>query len=204
MMTAPSSDIDFWFSIGSTYTYLSVMRLPEVERSSGVTFRWRPFGLRTITRAIGNSPFIGKPVKAAYMWRDIERRAAMYGIPARVPAPYPLQQFDLANRIAVLGQREGWCVDYVRATYRRWFQEGQEPGLEPNLTGSLREIGQDPMRVVAAAEGDAIGRAYDEATDAARKLGIFGSPSFRVDGELFWGDDRLEDAISWRTSRSGR
>jgi 2-hydroxychromene-2-carboxylate isomerase len=189
--------IDFWFSVGSTYTYLTVMRLAEVERTSGIAFRWRPFSVRQIMIEMDNIPFRTKPVKAAYMWRDIERRAAMYGLPARVPAPYPLTQWDLANRVAVLGAAEGWVADYARATYRRWFQDGFEPGGEPNLSDSLREIGQDPSRAVATAAGAEVGAAYQAATDRARDLGIFGSPTFAVERELFWGDDRLDDAIAW-------
>ena len=189
--------IDFWFSIGSTYTYLSVMRLAEVERRSGIPFRWQPFSVRQIMIEMDNIPFRTKPVKAAYMWRDIERRAEMYGLPARVPAPYPLAQWDAANRVAVLGAAEGWVKDYARATYRRWFQEGLEPGSDPNLSDSLREIGQDPLRVTAAAATAEIGAGYEAATDDARRLGIFGSPTFVVDQDLFWGDDRLDDAIAW-------
>jgi len=191
------ADIDFWFSVGSTYTYLSVMRLSEVEKSAGLRFRWRPFSVRTIMREMDNVPFATKPIKMAYMWRDLARRAALYGLPARVPAPYPLKEFDLANRVAVLGASEGWCADYVRGAYRRWVQEGQEAGSEPNLSATLREIGQDPARVIAAAQSDAIGQAYDAATTEARRLEVFGAPTFVVDGERFWGDDRLDDAISW-------
>lgn len=189
--------IDFWFSIGSTYTYLSVMRLAEVEQTSGIAFRWQPFSVRQIMIEMDNIPFRTKPVKAAYMWRDIERRAAMYGLPARVPAPYPLAQWDVANRVAVLGAAEGWVADYARATYRRWFRDGREPGSEPNLSDSLREIGQHPSRVTALAATPEIAAAYEAATDAARNFGIFGSPTFAVDRELFWGDDRLDDAIAW-------
>ena len=190
-------DIDFWFSVGSTYTYLAVMRLPEVEKRTGVRFRWRPFSVRTIMREMNNVPFATKPIKMAYMWRDIERRAALYELPIRVPAPYPLQEFDLANRVAILGAREGWCAGYVRAAYRRWFQEGLEAGSDPNLTDTLREIGQDPVRTIAAARGEEIGQAYDAATAEARELELFGAPTFVVNGERFWGDDRLDDAISW-------
>src|SRR5215472_8975274 len=114
--------IEFWFSVGSTYTYLSVMRLGEVERQTGIRFVWRPFSVRQIMLEMDNIPFRTKPVKAAYMWRDIERRAAVYGLKARVPAPYPLQQWDTANRVAVLGVQQGWVADYTRATYRRWFE----------------------------------------------------------------------------------
>jgi 2-hydroxychromene-2-carboxylate isomerase len=189
--------IDFWFSTGSTYTYLTVSRLPAFAAAHGVRFNWRPFSVRVIMREQNNTPFAGKPVKSAYMWRDIERRAGLYGLPARVPAPYPLKEFDLANRLAVLGLAEGWGVAYIQASYRRWFVDGQEPGMEPNLSASLAEVGQDARRCVERAGGDDVAELYDSATDEARKLGIFGSPTFAVKGELFWGDDRLDDAVAW-------
>jgi 2-hydroxychromene-2-carboxylate isomerase len=153
--------------------------------------------VRAIITDIGNVPFQGKPPKLAYMWADLGRRAAMYGIPAHLPAPYPLPGLNLANRVAIVARDEGWCPAYTQATYRRWFQQGQEPGAEPNLSGSLREIGQEPDRVLRLAQSDEIAQAYDAATTRARELGIFGSPSFATRGQLFWGDDRLEDAVSW-------
>ena len=194
--------IDFWFSTGSTYTYLTVSRLETAAVQHGVAFNWRPFSVRAIMREQNNSPFANKPVKSAYMWRDIERRAGLYGLEAKVPAPYPLQEFDLANRVALVGLEEGWGKPYLVASYRRWFVEGQEPGLEPSLTDSLREAGQDPARVVELARSERIGKVYETATDEARRLGVFGSPSFVVAGEVFWGDDRLDDAITWL--RQGR
>jgi 2-hydroxychromene-2-carboxylate isomerase len=190
--------IDFWFSMGSTYSYLSVMRLPELEQSTGLPFRWRPFHLLTILEEMNHVPFADKPAKSAYMWRDIERRAAKYGLPVRVPAPYPAKQSVIANLVATVGMGEGWGEDYVRAAYRRWFQLGQETGSEPNVSESLSDIGQDPARVLAVADSDDAKAALAAETDAARKLGIFGSPTFVVGRELFWGDDRLADAISWR------
>jgi 2-hydroxychromene-2-carboxylate isomerase len=196
------SEIDFWFSIGSTYTYLAVSRLNQVAADTGIRFRWRPFGLRAILQEMDNIPFATKPTKLAYMWRDVERRASLYGLSINVPTPYPLREFDLANRVAIVGQKEGWCAAYVRATYQRWFQNGMEAGSEPNLSESLIEAGQHPARVIALARSDAIGEAYAEATQEARRLKIFGSPSFVTHGELFWGDDRLEDAVAWHTRRS--
>lgn len=192
-----SRPIQFWFSIGSTYTYLTVARLPPVEAETGLSFDWRPFSVRAIMVEQNNIPFRDKPIKAAYMWRDIERRAGKYNLPVKVPAPYPLKEFDLANRVAVLGAREGWCATYVQAAYRRWFVEGLEAGSEPNLSQSIREAGQNPDRVIAQANSEAIGAAYEAATNEARALNIFGAPSFVVGGEIFWGDDRLDDAIAW-------
>lgn len=172
------------------------MRLPQVEREAGVAFRWRPFSIRTIMIEMDNRP-MGKPAKLAYIWRDVERRAEMYGCAFRGRPAYPLKDFDLANRIAVVGANEGWCADYVRAADRRWFIEGQPAGSEPSNTESLREIGQEAPRVLDLAATDATGQAYDAATDAARGLGIFGVPTFVTRGELFWGDDRLDDAVRW-------
>jgi 2-hydroxychromene-2-carboxylate isomerase len=194
--------IDFWFTMGSTYSFLSVMRLADVERRSGVSFRWRPFHLLVILQEMNHVPFADKPAKSAYMWRDIQRRAAMYGLELSVPAPYPIKHSIAANLVATLGMQEGWGSDFVRAAYRRWFLLGQESGSEPNLSESLREIGQDSNRVLKSAVHDNIRDMLTAETNAARALGIFGSPTFSIDREIFWGDDRLEDAIHWRASSS--
>jgi 2-hydroxychromene-2-carboxylate isomerase len=196
------AQIDFWFTMGSTYSYLSVMRLAEIERAHGRKFRWRPFHLLLILQEMKHVPFADKPAKSHYMWRDIERRAAMYGLPARVPAPYPVKQSIAANLVAVVGMREGWGADFVRAAYRRWMQEGEETGSEPNVSSSLRDIGQSPDRVLTLAAAREANDLLLSETEAAQQLGIFGSPTFVVGRELFWGDDRLEDAISW--SRHGQ
>lgn len=150
--------IDFWLSTGSTYTYLTVSRLPKLASAEGVRFNWRPFSVRAIMREQNNIPFAGKPVKAAYMWRDIERRAARYGLAAQVPVPYPLKEFDLTHRLAILGLAEGWGIAYLQASYRRWFVDGLEPGLEPNLSQSLAEVGQDTARCLERAADDDISR----------------------------------------------
>ena len=196
------AEIDFWYSIGSTYSYLTVMRLPVVERTHNVKLRWRPFDVRHVMIEQNNIPFKGKPVKAAYMWRDIERRGQKYGLSPKVPAPYPLPNLVLANKVATLGVKDGWVEAYTRATYKRWFESGEPAGEEPNLSSSLEEIGCDPSQVLAAANTESIASALKAATEKAMALGVFGSPSFTVDGEVFWGDDRLEDAILWARSGS--
>lgn len=196
---AEDDPIDFWFSVGSIYTYLAVMRLDRIEDTSDIRFRWRPFSIRAIMIEMDNRP-MSRPAKLAYMWRDIERRAAMYDFEFPGRPPYPLAGFDLANRVAILAEQEGWCPDYVRATYRRWFLDHQEAGGEPNLSDSLKEIEQSPERVLRLAQSDEIKNAYDAATSEARSLGVFGVPTFVTRGELFWGDDRLDDAIRWHKS----
>lgn len=193
---ATAAPIDFWFSIGSLYTYLTIMRIDRVEDIHDVTFRWRPFNVRAIMVETENTP-TRVPAKVEYIWRDLERRSSMYmcDFPAR--PPYPLKNFERANRIAVVAAAEGWCDEYARATYGCWFGEGHESGSEPNISICLKEIGQDPARVLALADAQATGRAFQAATDEARRLGIFGAPTFATGGEVFWGDDRLEDAVRW-------
>lgn len=197
--------IEFWFGIGSTYTYFPVMQLDRIERETGLRFTWRPFNLRRLLAAMNNAPFPDESAKRAYMWRDIERRAEKFGLTVSLPAPYTITDLVRANRIALLGLREGWGKDYIRASYHRWFAEGQDAGAEPNFSESLREAGQDPDAALKRADAPEIAAALEHATDEALSLGIFGSPTFAVDGEIFWGHDRLDDAVAWarRTGAGG-
>ena len=190
--------IDFFFSIGSTYTYLSVTRILDVEKKNQVKFNWKPFSVRAIMKEMNNIPFPKEKLnKVNYMWRDIERRAEGYGFFAKTPVPYPLSEFDLANQIAILGLKNKWGIDYVRLTYKKWFQEGKEPAIEPSITEVCRELNINQDEIIAEANSKEIINDYNFNTNLARENKIFGSPSFVVKNEIFWGDDRMEDAINW-------
>ena len=190
--------IDFYFSIGSTYTYLSVTRILDVEKKHDVKFNWKPFSVRAIMKEMNNIPFPpDKKNKVDYMWRDIERRAEGYGFFAKTPVPYPLREFDLANKLAILGLKEGWGIDYVRLTYKRWFQDGKEPATEPNISEIFQELKVDKKKVMEDVMKDEIENQYQQNTNNARDNKVFGSPTFFVGKEIFWGDDRMEDSISW-------
>ena len=192
------SNIDFYFSIGSTYTYLSVIRILDIEKKHQVKFNWKPFSVRIIMNEMNNHPFPDdKKNKVDYMWRDIERRAEGYGFSAKTPVPYPLTEFDLANKLAILGLKEGWGIDYVRLTYKRWFQEGKEPATEPNITEIFQELKIEQKKVMEDVMKDEIENQYQLNTNNARDNKVFGSPSFVLNKEIFWGDDRMEDSISW-------
>lgn len=193
--------IEFWVSIGSTYSYLSVARLAAVERAHGVRFTLHPFNVREIMIEQQNLPFSGKPVKTAYMWRDLERRAARHGLALKMPVPYPLENLPFANQVAMVAAEEGWLRDYLVVTYRLWMAEGLPAGEDENLSRCLAELGQDATRVRRLAAGPQGVAALAEATWQARRRGIFGSPSFLVGDELFWGDDRMEDAVEWFRDR---
>ena len=191
-------NIDFYFSIGSTYTYLTVTRILDVEKKHQIKFNWKPFSVRVIMKEMNNIPFPKDKInKVNYMWRDIERRAEGYGFFAKTPVPYPLSEFDLANQIAILGLDKGWGTDYIRLTYKKWFQEGKEPAIDPSISEICKELGLNKDEIISEARSEIFEKKYMSNTDSARKKKVFGSPSFIVENEIFWGDDRMEDAINW-------
>ena len=194
------SKIDFYFSIGSTYTYLTVTRILDVENKYQVKFNWKPFSVRAIMKEMNNIPFPKEKMnKVNYMWRDIERRAEGYGFFAKTPVPYPLSEFDLANQIAILGLEKDWGIDYIRLTYKKWFQEGKEPAIEPSISEVCNELKLNKDQIITDALNKEIQDKYEANTNSARENKIFGSPSFIVKNEVFLGDDRMEDAIKWNS-----
>lgn len=193
-MPAP---MDFFFFYGSTYTYLTVMRIEAAANAAGIDVRWRPFNVREIMIEMDNIPFANKPAKTAYMWRDLERRAGKQGVEFTAPPAYPVDPDLLANRVGIVAAQDGWCPAYTRASYRAWFLEDKPLGERENVVRVLREIDRDPDAVLAQADSAAVTDALSAETARARALGIFGSPTFAVGGEIFWGDDRLEDALEW-------
>ena len=192
------NSIDFYFSIGSTYTYLTVTRILDVEKKHQVKFNWKPFSVRAIMKEMNNIPFPKDKInKVNYMWRDIERRAEGYGFFAKTPVPYPLSEFDLANQLAILGLEKDWGIDYIRLTYKKWFQEGKEPAIDPGISEICNELNLNKDEIISQAKTKDIEEKYHSNTNFARDKKIFGSPSFIIDNEIFWGDDRMEDAIKW-------
>lgn len=191
------SRMEFFFFIGSTYSYLSVSRAGALAAQAGVELVWRPFSARTIMREQDNIPFATKPVKMKYMWRDVERRAARLGVPFDGVPPYPVDADELANHVATLAARERWCPDFAQAAYSTWFLGKRDPGQRETLHEILEGLGRDPGQCIDGALDASTRQAYSAATGQARQLGIFGSPSFVAGEEIFWGDDRLEDALAW-------
>ncbi|MFO1395290.1 MAG: DsbA family protein, partial [Steroidobacteraceae bacterium] len=111
--------------------------------------------------------------------------------------PYPVDPDELANRVATLAALEGWCPEFTRAAYDAWFVGKNDPGNPDVLHALLASLGQDAERCLARADDADVRAAYDARTTQARELGLFGSPSFVCGSEVFWGDDRLEEAIDW-------
>ncbi|MFO1464063.1 MAG: 2-hydroxychromene-2-carboxylate isomerase [bacterium] len=194
--------LEFFYEFASTYSYLSAMRIAALAASHGARVQWRPFLLGPIFRDQGwqDSPFKLYPVKGRYMWRDLERRAARYGLPFRRPSQFPRNGL-LAARLALLGTREGWGAEFSRRVYAANFVQDLDIGEASVLRNILRDLGRDAEAVLELAQGEEVKAALRAQTERAKGLGIFGAPSFMVGSELFWGDDRLEDALEWRAGK---
>jgi 2-hydroxychromene-2-carboxylate isomerase len=190
--------VEFWFEFASTYSYLAAMRVEATARAAGVTLTWHPFLLGPIFKAQGwnDSPFNLYPAKGRYMWRDMERLCAQYAIPFRRPSQFPRGGL-LAARVATAGIRELWAPAFVRAVYTANFAEDRDITTARTLGAILEELGQNPAAILDRAESDQVKQQLRLATERATALGIFGAPSFVTRDEIFWGNDRLEDALEW-------
>ena len=190
--------VEFWFEFASTYSYLAAMRVEEEAAKRGVEVAWRPFLLGPIFHAQGwdNCPFNIYPVKGKYMWRDMERRAAALGLKFQRPDGFP-QNSLLAARAATAALNEDWGKEFCRKVYQAQFAEGRDisqPDVIADCVVSAGGIEQITMHQAHSNSHKALLRANVE---EAQAKGIFGAPSFTVGEELFWGDDRLEEALDW-------
>jgi 2-hydroxychromene-2-carboxylate isomerase len=191
--------LDFWFEFASTYSYPAAMRIAALAGRAGVILRWRPFLLGPIFKAQGwsTSPFNVYPDKGRYMWRDLQRICDALHLPFAKPEPFP-QNSLFAARVALTGLTQDWGEDFCRAVYTAEFGEGRNIGERRVVADILSALDQDADAVLARAQSDNGKAALRTQTEEAAKLCIFGAPSFvTADGELFWGNDRLEAAIAW-------
>lgn len=190
--------VEFWFELASPYSYLSALRIDALSAASGVAVTWRPFVLGAIFKNQGltTSPFNVDAAKGRHMWRDVERRAATYRLPFRPPTPFP-QNSLLAHRVALVGLDADWGKAFVLEAYRAGFANDQDVGSPEVLGTCVAWAGGEPGRALAEAGLTETKERLHDATAEACSKGVFGAPSFVVGDELFWGDDRLEDAIQW-------
>ena len=191
--------LEFWFEFASTYSYPAAMRVERLAQDAGVTLRWRPFLLGPIFGSQGwnDSPFNIYPVKGKYMWRDLERICAREGLPLTLP-PLRFPQNGLkAARLALAGEKDGWTPAFVRAVYTANFAERLDISNDDVLGAILDGLAVDAAQAVAAANAPENKERLKKQTEEAVARGLFGAPSFTVGDELFWGNDRLEEAIQW-------
>jgi len=196
-------NIDFWFEFGSTYSYPAAMRIEKLAAHHGVRVNWRPFLLGAIFREQGltDTPFNVYPAKGRYMWRDLERICGALGIPFQRPSEFPRNGI-LAARVACCFEDEPWVPKFIRAVYRANFVVDTDISDAVVIGGCIASAGANPETVLEKAQSPESKQKLREQTDEAMRIGIFGAPTVVVGEELFWGNDRLEDAVTLAKSNS--
>ncbi|QCK87942.1 2-hydroxychromene-2-carboxylate isomerase [Phreatobacter aquaticus] len=194
-----TAKVDFFYEFASTYSYPAAMRIDRVAEAAGVTVNWRPFLLGPIFAAAGmtTSPFNTQPAKGRYMWRDLERICQADRLALKRPDPFP-QNSLLAARIAQALPDDGKRAAFSRAVYVAEFGEGADIAVPETLGRILEKLGIPAAPLIVQAGSDSVKQALRAAVDEAKAHGMFGAPNVVTsDGELFWGNDRLDAAIAW-------
>jgi 2-hydroxychromene-2-carboxylate isomerase len=188
--------IDFWFEFGSNYSYLSVMRIQDAASRAGVRVRWKPFLLGPIFRSFGweTSPFVLQKAKGDYVWQDMDRQCRKAGIPWRKPTTFPRAAL-LPLRVATLAAEQEWIDAYCRRIMTLNFAEDRAIDVPDVVEEVLLELGLPARQILNDAQADANKLKLRQQTETAQVRGIFGAPTFFVGDEMFWGDDRLDDAL---------
>ena len=189
-------EIEFWFEFASNYSYLSVMRIQAAAATCGVTVRWKPFLLGPIFRSLGwsTSPFVLQKAKGDYVWIDMARQCRKHGLPWQRPTSFPRSSL-LPARVALVGADQPWMGAYCRRIVSLNFAEDREIDDLQTVAEVLSQLQLPAQQILDAAQSDANKLKLRQQTEAAQAKGIFGAPTFFVGDEMFWGDDRLDDAL---------
>ena len=197
-----SPEIEFWFEFGSNYSYLSVMRIEDEARRRSVRIIWKPFLLGPIFRALGfeNSPFVLQKEKGAYVWRDMARQCRKYGLRWTQPSTFP-RLGVLPLRVALIGVDKPWIGAFCRQVMELNFARDEDINHAEQLAPILTQLGLPAADILEQAQSEPIKTLLRQQTDQARGKGIFGAPTFFVGTEMFWGNDRLDDALLFASAR---
>lgn len=194
--------IEFWYDFGSNYSYLSVMRIDALAAAHGVPLVWRPFLLGPIFKSFGwdNSPFVLQKEKGEYVWKDMVREGAKYGLPFRRPSVFPRTAVQ-ATRVALLGAQAPWGAEFSRRIMLLNFALDQDIGGDALVSAVLKDMGLPAEALMAAARADEVKARLRDQVAQAHRMGVFGAPTFFVGSEMFWGNDRLDDAVRLAAGR---
>ena len=203
-MNRPAKLIEYWFDFGSNYSYLSTMRIEQAARQAGVRVVWRPFLLGPVFQELGwsTSPFVLQKEKGAYTWKDMARQCRKYGLPWTMPSRFP-RAAVLATRVALSFEHAPWMSSFCRLVMHLNFAEDRDIDSVETISEVLQALGLPFAEIIAEAQSEPNRARLREQTRQARTRGIFGAPTFFVGDEMFWGNDRLDDALAWCVGDAG-
>ena len=194
-MPAP---IDFYFDFSSPYGYLASRRIDALASAHGRKVAWRPILLGVAFKATGGAPLPSIPIKGAYAMRDFLRSARFHGIPYHQPTTFPVSTISAVRAFYWLQDSDAAkAVELAKALYNSYFTEDLDISKPENVAQVAGKLGVKADDLAAALNDPAVKDRTKKEVDAAVAHGVFGSPYVLVDGEPFWGMDRLDQVERW-------
>lgn len=197
-----ATKIQFWFDFASPYAFIAAKRVQAMASSNQAHFDWQPFlvgvALQTKTKGLSSTQLVTE-AEAHYRKHDVHRTCESLQLPIRWPSNYPRGSM-LAGRVAFWARDREWQVPFIHAVYDANFLEDRDITSEECIRSILTDIGVDSTSTIAAATDVGQKQAFRQHVETALEAGIFGVPTFAVRDELFWGNDRLDQALVWATS----
>ena len=193
-----ANPLDFYFDFSSPYGYFAATRIDEIAARHGREVSWRPMLLGAVFKITGGQPLPTIPLKGSYAAHDLARCARLYKVPFRMPTKFPISGTAPSRAFYWLRDRDPALAKRVALSlYRAFFAEDRDIS-NPEVTGNVvAKAGVDKAELVAALNELAVKERLRNEVDAAIERGVFGSPYIIVDGEPFWGADRLDQVERW-------
>lgn len=190
--------IDFYFDFSSPYGYLAATRIDALAARHNRRVTWRPILLGPMFKAAGTAPLTNVPLKGPYSARDFLRTSRFLKIPYTQPAAFPIGTQNAARVFYWLADRdEIKARQFARACYDTYFAKGVDISSAEKVADIAAQLGEDRVAVLAAMADPAVKERLKNEVDLALAKGVFGSPYILVDGEPFWGNDRLDQVEAW-------
>lgn len=197
-----SKSIDFYFDFSSPYAYLGSTRIEAVAQKHGRTVNWQPILLGAIFKVSGQAPLTTYPLKGDYALRDFDRAAREHNTPYKLPDPFPIGAVAACRTCCWLKATSDATLNakltpFVHAVFKAYYVEGRNISELDEVLSIADSVGIDKESLAAGLGDQAIKDALKTAVQQAIEVGIFGAPTTVVDGELFWGSDRIEQIDRW-------
>jgi 2-hydroxychromene-2-carboxylate isomerase len=197
-VSAGARPVDFYFEFSSPYGYIAAELAEDFERRIGRPLTWRPMLLGPVFKLTGQPPLVEIPIKGAYSKHDFPRSARLHKVPYNHPAKFPIGTVAALRAFYWMHDRDPIMARRLaRSLYRAYFVEGVDISAPAAVLDVAASVGADRAALAAALEDPALKERAKREVDAAIAAGVFGSPFFVVDGEPFWGSDRMPMIEEW-------
>ncbi len=194
--------IEFFFDFASPYAYLASTQIDALAERHGRKALWRPMMLGAALKVSGGQPLARIPLKGDYMWHDVPRFVRLLGVPIARPDPMPMNALVPARGFYWLeATHPHRAHEFAAAVFAAHWGTGRDLASVEACAELAASLGIDPVALADGVQQQAVKDRLRAATDEAIARGVFGAPFFFVDGEPFWGADRLAQVDRWLAAR---